>query len=68
MQEIWAILPVKLLEQTKSRLTAVLTPSQRAELTQFFVKRTLTVLQNVVHIEAIVVISRDLKIAPTGKK
>ena len=67
MEEIWAILPVKLLEQTKSRLTAVLTPAERAELTQFLVKRTLTVLQNVANIQAIVIISRDLKIAQLAK-
>ena len=67
MEKIWAILPVKLLEQTKSRLTAVLTPSERAELTQFPVKRTLNVLQNVTRIQATVVISRDAKIAQLAK-
>jgi 2-phospho-L-lactate guanylyltransferase len=56
--ETWAIIPVKSLAQTKSRLTAVLSPSERADLTLFMLERTIGVLQ-AAGIGKLVVVSRD---------
>lgn len=68
MYKIWAILPVKSLAQTKSRLTAVLTSTERAELTQLLVRRTLAILQDVPTIHEVVVVSRDQQIAQIAKQ
>ncbi len=62
MHEIWVIIPVKLLAQTKSRLTAVLTPSQRAHLTQHLLQRTLSLLLDVPQVAHVVIVSRDVQI------
>lgn len=55
----WAVIPVKSLAQSKSRLTAVLTPPERAALTQFLLQHTLGVLQESGMVDRIVVVSRD---------
>lgn len=55
----WAVIPVKSLAQSKSRLTAVLTPTERAALTQFLLQRTLGVLQESGVVDRVVVVSRD---------
>lgn len=68
MQKIWAIIPVKLLEHTKSRLTAVLTLPERAELTQQLVRRTLAILRDVPEVSEIVVVSRDMQVAKMALK
>lgn len=63
---IWAIIPVKPLRDSKSRLAHILTPDQRAEFTGYMLKRTLTVIDQVPAIDRSLVISRDqeaLKIA-----
>ncbi len=56
---IWAIIPVKSLAETKSRLAAVLSPTERASLTQFLLQRTLDVLTASGVVEQVVVVSRD---------
>lgn len=55
----WAVIPVKSLAQTKSRLTAVLSPAERAALTQLLLARTFGVLHESGMIENVVVVSRD---------
>ncbi len=55
----WAVIPVKTLAETKSRLTAVLSPTQRASLTQFLLRRTLNVLAISGVVDQVVVVSRD---------
>lgn len=62
----WAIIPVKPLRYGKSRLSRILSPDQRAELTTKMLHRTLKVLSRVPGIFRTLVISRDpvaLKIA-----
>ncbi len=56
---LWAILPVKLLRQTKSRLAAVLWPEERAKLTLQLLERTLGLLQTVPLIMETAVITQD---------
>lgn len=56
---IWAIIPVKSLQLTKSRLTAVLTAQQRSQLTQHLLGRVLNILNDHQAISKIVVVSRD---------
>lgn len=57
--DIWAIIPVKSLRQTKSRLTAVLSIEERAKLTQQFIRRILQLLSAETAIARIIVVSRD---------
>ena len=56
---IWAIVPVKSLQKTKGRLTAVLTPTERAQLTCKLLTQTLTILNNMPIIDTILVVTRD---------
>jgi 2-phospho-L-lactate/phosphoenolpyruvate guanylyltransferase len=63
---VWAIVPVKPLRDSKSRLADILSPDQRAELTANMLARTLDVLNQTREIYRTMVISRDpavLKIA-----
>jgi 2-phospho-L-lactate/phosphoenolpyruvate guanylyltransferase len=63
---VWAIVPVKPLRDSKSRLAHILSPDERAELTGQLLVRTLEVLNQVRDIHRIMVVSRDpavLKIA-----
>lgn len=63
---IWAIVPVKPLRDSKSRLAHILSPDERAELTGFLLGRTLDILNDILAISQTLVISRDpaaLKIA-----
>ena len=55
----WAIIPVKPLRYGKSRLSHILTPDERAQLTTKMLRRTLQVLDNVSGIFRTLVISRD---------
>ncbi len=66
MQNIWIVLPVKQLSQTKSRLMQVLSPAERAELTRHLAERTLDVLQHVPEVQRTIVVSRDVEIARIG--
>ncbi len=66
---IWAIIPVKPLHDSKSRLADVLSADERAALTSHILESTLHVLDRVKDIDRILVVSRDrkaLKVARTG--
>ena len=68
--KIWAVVPVKRLSETKSRLQSVLSPAERAALTIGLFRNLLTEIQKVDAIEQTVVISRDqtiLEMASTFK-
>lgn len=56
---LWVILPVKSLRQTKSRLGQILSLPERAQLTQSLLERTLHLLQSIPAIHKTVVVSRD---------
>ncbi len=56
---LWAVIPLKPLLQSKSRLAAVLSAEQRAELIRVIFRRTLSVLQQVSAVQHILVISSD---------
>lgn len=63
---IWAIVPVKPLRDSKSRLSHILSPDERAALTRGMLSRTLEVLEDVKGIFRTLVVSRDpavLKVA-----
>ncbi len=55
----WAIVPVKPLHRGKSRLSTVLSVTERAELTQHMFRHVVTTLQAVDGIDEILVVSRD---------
>lgn len=55
----WAIIPVKPLRDSKSRLARILTPDQRAELTSQLLLRTLQAIKASQQIYRTLVISRD---------
>ncbi len=56
---IWAIVPVKPFALAKSRLSGILAPTQRAELSRYLFTHTLSVLAQVPLIRRTLVISRD---------
>lgn len=56
---VWAIVPIKPLERSKSRLSQVLTRHERARFSQQMLVRTLQVLAESARIEKTLVISRD---------
>jgi 2-phospho-L-lactate guanylyltransferase len=63
---IWAIVPVKPLRDSKSRLSHILSPDERATLTRKILGHTLEVLEDVKGIFRTLVVSRDpavLKVA-----
>jgi 2-phospho-L-lactate/phosphoenolpyruvate guanylyltransferase len=63
---VWAIIPVKPLRDSKSRLTDILSADERADLTSHLLSRTLETLNGVSAIQRTLVVSRDpavLKIA-----
>jgi 2-phospho-L-lactate guanylyltransferase len=56
---LWAIVPVKALHESKSRLREVLTPEQRVDLSREMLLNTLRVLAEVPEIERTLVVSAD---------
>jgi 2-phospho-L-lactate guanylyltransferase len=60
---LWTILPVKLLSQTKSRLAGVLSPEARAALTLHLLERTLGLLSLVPGLRETAVITQDPVVA-----
>jgi 2-phospho-L-lactate guanylyltransferase len=56
---LWAIVPVKVLHESKSRLREVLTPEQRVNLSREMLFNTLQVLAEVPEIEQTIVVSVD---------
>ncbi|MBE2222806.1 MAG: 2-phospho-L-lactate guanylyltransferase [Anaerolineae bacterium] len=65
---IWAILPVKPLSQSKTRLAHILSPAERADLTQQLLEHTLQVLQQVPAIAQTLVVSRDAAVLHTAQR
>ena len=59
MKNIWAIVPVKPLNRSKSRLSPVLSIKQRETLSRDMLERTLRLLQQVKGFGGIMVVSRD---------
>lgn len=58
---IWAIVPVKPLRRSKSRLSPVLSDEERADLSQRLLLHTLDVLGQTPQVEHTLVVSRDSK-------
>jgi len=58
---LWAIVPIKPLDQGKSRLAEVLTPEERRDLNSRMLAHTLQTLKAVPAIEQVMVVSRDPK-------
>jgi 2-phospho-L-lactate/phosphoenolpyruvate guanylyltransferase len=56
---MWAIVPVKPFNRSKSRLASVLSPSQREALSRQMMEQTLKTLKLVEEISGILVVSRD---------
>lgn len=56
---IWVIIPVKPLNRAKSRLSDVLTPDERARLTEYMFRRVVTAANETPGIAGTLVISRD---------
>ena len=65
---IWAILPVKPLSQSKTRLAHILSQAERATLTQHLLEHTLEILQAVPQIDQILVVSRDETVLNTARR
>lgn len=59
---VWAIVPVKALDQAKSRLATVLTPAERKRLASMLLERTVHLLRSVQEIQGVLVISRDVEV------
>jgi len=65
---IWAILPVKPLSQSKTRLAHILSPAERAALTQHLIEQTIETLQKSSAINQILVVSRDERVLSTAQR
>lgn len=65
---VWAIVPVKSLQRTKSRLAAILTPTERVALTLQLLTRQLQVLSQVESLAGTLVVSRDLIVAEHARE
>ena len=64
---LWAIVPVKALDKSKSRLQGVLTPSQRTELSRGMLLHTLQVLAEIPEVQRTLVVSADPKVLALAK-
>ncbi len=65
---MWALLPVKRLEQAKLRLAGVLTPAQRRQLSLFMLEDVLDVLTGSAVIDGVTVISCDADVISTARE
>lgn len=65
-RSIWAIIPVKPLHQSKSRLAAVLPAAERASLIRGILRRTLAVLAGAASIDRTLVVSSDRTVLQTA--
>jgi 2-phospho-L-lactate guanylyltransferase len=65
---IWAIVPVKPLKRSKSRLSPVLSPKQRETLSRQMLEQTLHTLLQVSKIKGVLVVSRDNGALALGRK
>lgn len=59
---IWAIIPVKPLREGKSRLSAILSPADRARLTRHLLRHTLHLLRTAGTVKTTLVVSRDTRV------
>jgi len=59
LMTLWAIVPVKPLRRGKSRLSNVLTNTERAALNRHLLNNTIQTLKNIPKIEHVMVVSRD---------
>ncbi len=58
---VWVVIPVKPLNQAKTRLSQVLTPQERQQLAETMLRHVLGVVQHVPQLMGTLVISRDNK-------
>ena len=65
---LWAIVPVKALHESKSRLRDVLTPVARVELTREMLLNTLQVLAELPEIERTLVVSADSSVLALARE
>ncbi len=65
---LWAIVPVKALHESKSRLREVLTPDQRVDLSREMLLNTLQVLAELTEIERTLVVSADLTVLALARE
>ncbi len=65
---IWAIIPVKPLKYSKSRLAHILSTEERAELTSNILKRTLGVVNEAPLISRTLVVSRDTAVLKVARQ
>lgn len=65
---IWAIIPVKPLNRSKSRLSPIVSPEGRESLSRQMLERTLVTLKGVRDISGILLISRDTSALTLGRK
>ena len=56
---LWAIVPIKPLRRGKSRLSTVLSESEREQLNQSLLIKTITCLKEIKEIDQILVVSYD---------
>jgi 2-phospho-L-lactate guanylyltransferase len=59
---VWAVVPVKSLDQAKSRLATVLTPGERKHLALMLLERTVRLLRSIREIQGVLVISHDMEV------
>lgn len=64
----WALVPVKSLQKSKSRLATVLSPRERANLTRNLLERTIAVLQETSAFAQVLVITRDEQAQQIGRQ
>ena len=65
---LWAVVPVKPLDQAKSRLAGALAPQERVALVQGLLERTLQVLRQVPAVAEIVVVTSDPGVADWARR
>lgn len=65
---IWALIPVKPLQDSKSRLVDVLAAEERAALTSHILSSTIKVLKHVSDIARVLVVSRDPKVLKLARR
>ncbi|MDX2160099.1 MAG: 2-phospho-L-lactate guanylyltransferase [bacterium] len=58
---VWVIIPIKPLTKAKTRLAAVLSPEQRAQLAELLMRHTISVVNPIAEVAGTLVISRDPK-------
>jgi 2-phospho-L-lactate/phosphoenolpyruvate guanylyltransferase len=65
---VWVIIPVKPLQQAKSRLSGVITPEQRLQFAEALLRRTLEVVRDVPQVAGALVVSRDPKVLAIARE